>query len=785
MPRSHPLVPAVLLLAAALLPGAAGAADAVPVPDAEADYERLLEWRYSGPVPVPDGGVTFRRDTATWTLESGTLHLAEPTAGGAVTGLVFEGRGRFRMEVPDPVEREQLHRFSRGAAAEVLDVAFSQLVLRASGGVDSLVGAEATGPYERSGLATERQDLWLKLLWLDADGRVMAGLLDPGDVYLRAEMETDEHGWLLFEYEPWRREEIELQHRDHRFTEVWVSLDRAEDRLPSGRPSLTRRRMTRLRHVDVRADLTEAGRRRRAGITEIHPRLGRFTVDLHLVSRVAGSRALRFKLRGGAEVGEVLVDGRPAPVLRLDVGERFASVRDLYEDDDLVVVLDEPLAEGRELTVSVDYELELYNYAPGRSWYPEEADSYLGDPHTGSLDLTLPERIEVRAMGRRVEEPVLEGRTRRVRWEVEEPTFMLTFTYAERAFQYDLEVEGAPHIEVFGPGMGKEAKFHNVAADAANSIRFFQELFQVPLDDERILVSSIVDGHGQAFDGFLHMGEFSFYLERPGASELFRAHEVAHQWWGHRVLWATYRDQWLSEAFAEYSAMMYVQSTMERGEHWFEEILFAYREALLGSIKASMSKFSRTGVAPLNDLHRERMGPIAVGTRASTARAPGAYAAQAYVRGPWVLHMLRVMLRNLTKSDELFVQVLRDFLREHDGKTATTEDFIASLTKTAPGDWQWFFDQWVYGTAIPTYAWDWKTERGEGGKTVLALTVRQENVPDGFRMPVPVAIDFGRGQEAQAVVLVDEREETFHIPLPAEPKKVQLNPDHAVLAQMK
>ncbi|HEX6201336.1 MAG TPA: M1 family aminopeptidase, partial [Thermoanaerobaculia bacterium] len=515
------------------------------------------------------------------------------------------------------------------------------------------------------------------------------------------------------------------------------------------------------------------------------PRLGEFRADLHLVSRVSGPRALRLELRVDAEVSSVWVNGREAPFLRMRLGERFSSVRDLYEDNDLVVVLGGPLTEGQELTVSVDYTLELYNYASGRSWYPQEADGYLDDLHTGSFDLTLPERIEVRAMGRRAEEPVLQGRTRRERWVVEKPTFMLSFTYAERPFQYDLEVEGAPHIEIFGPSMGKEAKFHNVAADAANSIRFFAELFQMPLDEERIVVSSIVGGHGQAFDGFLHMGEFTFYLERPGASELFRAHEVAHQWWGHRVVWATYRDQWLSEAFAEYSAMMYVQATMEGGEHWFDEILFAYREALLGSIKAFMSKFSRTGVAPLNDLHRERMGPIAVGHRANTARAPGAYVAQAYVRGPWVLHMLRVMLRILTKSVDLFVQVLRDFLREYDGKVASTDDFIASLTKTAPGDWQWFFDQWVYGTAIPTYAWDWKTEPGEGGKSVLALTVRQDNVPGGFRMPVPVAIDFGGGKAGQVVVLVDEREETFRIPLPAAPKKVQLNPDHAVLAEMK
>jgi aminopeptidase N len=330
-----------------------------------------------------------------------------------------------------------------------------------------------------------------------------------------------------------------------------------------------------------------------------------------------------------------------------------------------------------------------------------------------------------------------------------------------------------------------EAKFHNVAADVSNSTAFFETLFKMPLGVDRLRVSSITAGHGQAFHGFLHMGEGSFQLERPGASEMFRAHEVAHEWWGHRVVWATYRDQWLSEAFAEYSAMMYVQVAAENGEKHFDEALFAYGEALQGSIAAGFSNFQRAGVVPFNDKLREEIGPIAVGYRASTADAPGAYTAQAYLRGPWVLHMLRVMLRNLTKSDDLFVQVLSDFLHRYDGKAATTQDFIDSLTETAPADWGWFFDQWVYDTAIPTYVWDWKAEKGEGGQHVLALTVRQENVPDGFRMPVPVKIDFCGDQEGQAVVLVDEREETFRLPLPARPRNVELNPDRAVLANLK
>jgi aminopeptidase N len=36
-------------------------------------------------------------------------------------------------------------------------------------------------------------------------------------------------------------------------------------------------------------------------------------------------------------------------------------------------------------------------------------------------------------------------------------------------------------------------------------------------------------------------------------------HEVTHQWWGHEVGFNSYRDQWMSEGFADMSASIYIQ----------------------------------------------------------------------------------------------------------------------------------------------------------------------------------------------------------------------------------
>ncbi|PYQ47057.1 MAG: hypothetical protein DMF59_19900 [Acidobacteria bacterium] len=178
----------------------------------------------------------------------------------------------------------------------------------------------------------------------------------------------------------------------------------------------------------------------------------------------------------------------------------------------------------------------------------------------------------VRAMGR-LDKQTDYGATTKSIWIVDKPTKMVTFATAESFGEETVSVSGIPQIVAFGwtPGTDVKTRLHNSAADVANSLQFFQSLLADPIGGEKFYVTSITGYHGQAFDGFLHLAE-SAYSEHPGATELFRAHEVAHEWFGHRVGWRTYRDQWLSEALAEYAAMMFVQSTVRDGPKYFDEI---------------------------------------------------------------------------------------------------------------------------------------------------------------------------------------------------------------------
>jgi hypothetical protein len=759
-----------------------------------AAYQALQEWRFASPgLSVPAGGLAFEHDAARWRLESGEIAPMAPIAGGAVTGLVFRGRGTMRMAVPHAIERQNLARMSRRPPAAELVVAFDGLVLRSSEPLAAELVAAAGGDpaalaYAPSDEAARVHRRWLTEQVIDVDARVITGLRVPGDRYLRVEMTTDDFGRLVWEHDALRREEIELTRLDQNgFTETWVSHDRAQDRGPDGAPDGERRGLFDLRHLAADIDLTGRARSLRAGASRMRLRDATIRAELTFVPRVDGLSALPLQLSARSEVLGVWDEGgRELDHLRDNIGRRTRDLDKEVFDPSLVVLLAEPLAAGQPAKLVVEYDVLLANYGLGRSWYPDLADNY-NDHHTARLTIHTDDRFDVRAMGARVEEKTTDGVTTSV-WAVDEPTKMVSFTYGNRYREKAFAVEGVPEVVSFGPRVSRTLTgdmIHNVGADVVNSLQFFQQLFDDPLPVDRLQVTGIAAGHGQAFRGFLHVADYTYTAEHTGTSELFRAHETAHQWWGHRVGWKSYRDQWLSESLAEYSAMMYVATVLKNGDKHFQEILDAYRNLIDGSMRGLFSRYRRPWLDELDASRRERLGPICLGYRASNAAMPQGYTVQAYYRGPLILHMFREALRGFGKDDELFVAVLRRFVDDYAGKDATTADFVATVNQVVPGDWTRWFDQWLCDNPRPTYTWSWQAAPGPDGQWQVTLRATQEDVPPGFVMPVPVVLSFGRDRTGRYTALMDAPEKTFTFAVPEKPTAIDFAPRHSVIATVK
>jgi aminopeptidase N len=188
-------------------------------------------------------------------------------------------------------------------------------------------------------------------------------------------------------------------------------------------------------------------------------------------------------------------------------------------------------------------------------------------------------------------------------------------------------------------------------------------------------------------------------------------------------------------------------------------------------------------------MRKQEPGPIALGYRVASVKDEDLndYQTVVYHKGAWTLHMLRVLMLDLkTMNEEKFQQTMQDYYRTYAGGRASTEDFRKVVERHIGLEMGWFFDQWVYSAAIPTYRVSYRAQPADGGQFRVRLRVKQENVPDDFQMYVPVTVDLGKDRVVRLRVKVRGPATEVDLPLvPAEPKGLRFNDLDGVLAEVK
>ena len=254
-------------------------------------------------------------------------------------------------------------------------------------------------------------------------------------------------------------------------------------------------------------------------------------------------------------------------------------------------------------------------------------------------------------------------------------------------------------------------------------------------------------------------------------------HEVSHQWWGHAVGCASYHDQWLSEGFAEFSAGLFLQKAV--GKNWEKEYI-----AFWNRLRQRILEKNRFGITP-NDA-----GPLWMGVRLIAPRTESAYQDVTYPKGAYVLQMLRSLMYSSQDQDKAFIEMMHDFVASGRDQPASTESFkaIAEKHMTKAMDFErngrldWFFNEWVYGTLVPRYHFDYQLAPGDGGQVKLHMTITQSDVDERFAMQVPVFGDFGNGLvRIGQIGIVGNSSRSVDAVLPSQPKKVVLNAEKDIL----
>jgi len=428
-----------------------------------------------------------------------------------------------------------------------------------------------------------------------------------------------------------------------------------------------------------------------------------------------------------------------------------------------------------------DYSGRFYITA-GSNWYPS-----LYSPDRALYDIVLrtPKAYRCAGTGSLFESKVV-GDQLVTRWKVGTPTRNVSFSVGAVKL-HEFSEAGLPPIEIYFDhdlhrdiagnlsqaikvkGVGLEP---SVSEDIINSIKLFTEYFG-PYPFGQMRVSECRALHGEAFPGFIHLGVPGWYrADDDGYVSAYRAHEVAHQWWGVSVGYETYRDQWLSEGFAEYCGLLYVQAAF--GQDRFIEFLREYRENIFNVRKFMFEDGKESG-------------PIAMGYRTQSTQTPGDYGLIIYEKAAFCLHMLRNMMIDFsTMNEDAFFNMMREFYTTYRGKSASTADFKRLTEKYIGIDMTWFFDQWVYGNNLPTYNFVYRFDRDSTGRYTATCSVHSEGVDENFKMYVPLEIEIDRGRMAYIRVLIEGPEYSFSLPsLPKIPLSLRLNPFESVLARVR
>ncbi len=702
-------------------------------------------------------------------------------------------------------------------------------------------------------LLEDRREDRLEQLLDNPESRVLedllrreAGTLQTERTYVLADIDSEDHGWLTIEVEPNNVEEVRLSRHDRRrrVFDTWMSFDILSDYGPAHQDAVLEEfavdpdsldevtgaaiglplrpiepdREGWTARVDVpraQVDLALEGNGDTQGTAAllIDPLEPMRTLRLQIspVLEITDARwrpdttvgAPDADLLGASNRDEATPDTQPDEPAAL-TGERIHFVQERHDrrfEDDLfepwvTVTLPSTAAAGERFILELAYEGKLverlrqsndFRLKDSLFWRPRHPDN-----RASQLDLTfrVPERYRVASGGTLAEERV-EADTRIMRWTNREPVRGMAFHYG-RFDVTDVNGNAPPALSVYGndnhlgfaPGNREKT-----VADLTDSIRLYTDYFG-PFPYASLLVTETPTLGGQAFPGLLLLSYQTFGELHTGESELFRAHEVAHQWWGAAIDWEDYRDQWMSEGFAHYAAALYTLHGLEKPDQ-FLEMIDAWRFDVLGEGQVGQGIGLRHyGFRPevLRRSDGHESGALAVGYRLNSGETPFDYRILVYEKGAYVLHMLRSMLLDpATDGDERFRELMRTYAADHLEGAMSTRSFEAAVERAFGEPMDWFFDQWVYGVEVPTYRPELEVSPvvDSSSPFVLHGRIRQEDVADGFKMPVPVRLTFDDRPPMTHRVWVDRTEVRVELPLPARPTGVEFNYQHAVLAKIR
>jgi hypothetical protein len=803
---------AVLLLA---FVSAFEPASAQQQPNSNPYYRQLRGLLPSGPAIAVDN-LILKRDAATFTFTRGSF-MFYGEVDGKVTGAVFGGVGHFHLTPPTATERHSLQILTKKPE---FDEDFTNVVLRFTDGTAdelrkaSKAGQSGNGAADSTLIqaAQEFHTFQREHLFENIDLRLLEDVISPskGGFFLAA-MRGSSSPHIVFEIDPHGAPEVAPEEVRLAVRNSWGWTYPCAFHLAS-----------------EYADGTASGRQQNVAFRVENEELD---TSIEKSGFLGGHAIVHLH---ALEDGVAVVPLTLFPTLRVskvegEHGEVLDFVQEKKEEDsDFGLVLATPLKKGDAAIVKVTYGgkdairnagNENYDPIARESWFPNGGIGF-GSYASYIMSFHVPKDIELIATGTKLSDKV-DGKVRTSEWDSKMPLPVAGFhlgKFAEKSGKTSSGVDITAYANTSPPDIASRI-LHSTAGDEPNedgphgggmalgnlnttsmlpvelsqgmvAEQIYENYFGKLPFDHLALSQQPACNYGQSWPMLVYLPICGFWDStiqnqlgiRPADQywKVVTAHEVAHQWWGHTVGFESYRDQWMSEGFADASAAIFLQATRKNNNE--------YRE-YWKQLKQQLTDRNSDGFRPID------VGPVTMGFRLSSPKTGwGIYQNLVYPKGAYILHMIRMMMMSAKTGDADFVAMMHDFVDTYRLKVATTEDFKAIVEKHMNAGMDldhnhkmdWFFNEYVYGTDLPQLHFESqiKTE-SDGDKMYFKLT--QSGVPDSFKMIVPIYLELTDGRNIRLGIVMMQGSSTTEttVPLgkpPAPIKRAVIDYMHDVLA---
>jgi hypothetical protein len=740
---------------------------------------------------------TLARQGGVFHLIQGSVYFYGPV-NGRITGAVFLGSGHFDLTLEDASERRSLALLNKSG---VMAQDFSSLVMRFTDGTSEEIrkaSAGSAGPASNQAIsaASELAKGMRERLHENLELRLLE------DVLMEASAAKDNSYFLasfrmggmftghnvLFVVDPEASpDEVDLSTWDDEGSQTWAGYRMDGAKEDHGVP--------------------------------VHVTAERLDVQFEKSGTMHNSAETTLKIRRG---GLRVVQLNLFPTLRVSgVYDETGAPLDFVQenknyDPQFAVLLAKATRAGETLRILTKYGgpeavihdgdgMYLLNPGAREEWYPAGREA-LGGFADFNMTFHVPKNLQIVATGKEMSRSPEPGGGQKIVWETQFPIPVAGFNLGDfKTFEaktpqgFDVKAYAnvelpdsvKPIVDRVDMGtMTTTSMLQDEVSQGNAAIQIYSDFFGKLPYDHIALTEQSACNFGQSWPMLVYLPICAFWdstiQERLGLLDQDASywkevtpHEVSHQWWGQEVGFANYRDQWMSEGFANFSVSLYLAATRKNLDDF---------HAFWNEQRENLVQKNRFGKRPID------VGPLTMGYRVSNEKTGNVYQYLIYSKGAYILHMLQVMYWTPQQGDAPFKHAMQEFVKEYAGKSATTEDLESSFERTMPkwvdvkqtGKLDWFFNEYVYGTELPHYdvSGDFTTTDGE---TSMHFKVTQSNVSKDFVMLVPLYIKLADGRTLRILNLALQGdtvvEHTVKLGrVPSEPKKVLLNYNADVLS---